>query len=199
MVSQDRELLNLTLAQARALGSEGPVRPEATHQERLIAEKITLLNTLPSQCFSTTCHNCLPPSFSWHFFFTLTSLFHPIPSESMHRFLNHPLLFAFSTSSHLFQNLESSYQPLIIFFRLPNLQISCRYTTSFHSTRHNCLFDAIFRLPYQLFTHSLYAAIFLLFRSLLLPVVPFLNHQTIAATDNTSFLRFQLQFDSDII
>ena len=28
-----------------------PVRPEATHQERLIAEKITLLNTLPGQCF----------------------------------------------------------------------------------------------------------------------------------------------------
>lgn len=40
-----------------------PVRPEATHQERLIAEKITLLNTLPGQCFFSpvaTCFSRLP-------------------------------------------------------------------------------------------------------------------------------------------
>lgn len=35
-------------------------RPEATHQERLIAEKITLLNTLPGQCFFSPVATCLP-------------------------------------------------------------------------------------------------------------------------------------------
>lgn len=37
-----------------------PVRPEATHQERLIAEKITLLNTLPGQCFFSPVATCSP-------------------------------------------------------------------------------------------------------------------------------------------
>lgn len=39
-----------------------PVRPEATHQERLIAEKITLLNTLPGQCFFSPVATCSPAS-----------------------------------------------------------------------------------------------------------------------------------------
>lgn len=38
------------------------VRPEATHQERLIAEKITLLNTLPGQCFFSPVATCSPAS-----------------------------------------------------------------------------------------------------------------------------------------
>lgn len=111
-MSLDTELLNLTLAplilyiyllacsNLRVCGGTSKSQrncwtllvradPEATHQERLIAKEITLLNTLPGQCFfaNLLLHALLLLLLMLNFFFSSSSF------SSHSSFFLHPFFF----------------------------------------------------------------------------------------------------------